>query len=342
MDLGKGMKLEMVLIPAGEFMMGSPDSDKDAADDEKPQHRVRITKPFYLGKYPVTQEQWEAVMGNNPSHFKGPKNPVEKVSWDDCQQFLGKLNAKVGQSEAGSSQLPTEAQWEYACRAGSTTKYCFGDDERSWANMPGIKKLGRQAASGGREEAECLGALRHARERVGVVPGLVDDGYYAKSPLDDPIGPATGSLRVYHGGGWGNDLWYCRSACRGGGDPKFRQVTKDSAYPKLRRTSEPAPASPAPAPCSAASEVRGPPGPPTLPLYYCLGTRGVRATPSCMPWLRRKQSTSSHILPMSRAYHRTLHIGCRWLSSQSPLANLFHRATRSLPRWQDPCPHSRP
>ena len=77
MDLGGGVKLEMVLIPAGEFLMGSPDSDKDAATDEKPQHRVRITKPFYLGKYLVTQEQWEAVMGNNPSHFKGPKNPVE-------------------------------------------------------------------------------------------------------------------------------------------------------------------------------------------------------------------------------------------------------------------------
>ena len=126
-DLGKGVKLEMVLIPAGEFMMGSPDSDKDAHDDEKPQHRVRITKPFYLGKYLVTQEQWEAVMGNNPSHFKGPKNPVEQVSWDDCQEFLDRLN-EVGRS-GGKFQLPSEAQWEYACRAGSTTRYCFGDDE---------------------------------------------------------------------------------------------------------------------------------------------------------------------------------------------------------------------
>ena len=127
-DLGNGVKLEMVLIPAGEFLMGSPDSDKDAAGDEKPQHRVRITKPFYLGKYLVTQEQWEAVMGNNPSNFKGPKNPVEQVSWDDCQQFLEKLNAKSGPRD-GKFQLPTEAQWEYACRAGSTTRYCFGDDE---------------------------------------------------------------------------------------------------------------------------------------------------------------------------------------------------------------------
>ena len=127
-ELGKGVKLEMVLIPAGEFMMGSPDSDKDALSWEKPQHRVRITKPFYLGKYQVTQEQWEAVMGNNPSYFKGPKNPVERVSWEDCQQFLGKLNAK-SVAGGGKFQLPNEAQWEYACRAGSKTRYCFGDDE---------------------------------------------------------------------------------------------------------------------------------------------------------------------------------------------------------------------
>ena len=89
---------------------------------------MRITKPFYLGKYLVTQEQWEAVMRDNPSCFEGPKNPVDSVSWNDCQQFLGKLNAKSA-AGGGKFQLPSEAQWEYACRAGSTTRYCFGDDE---------------------------------------------------------------------------------------------------------------------------------------------------------------------------------------------------------------------
>ena len=88
---------------------------------------MTITKPFVMGKYLVTQEQWEAVTGNNPSDSKEPKNPVERVNWDGCQQFLTKLNEKL--PGGGKFQLPTEAQWEYACRAGRTEKYCFGDDE---------------------------------------------------------------------------------------------------------------------------------------------------------------------------------------------------------------------
>ncbi|MGO8744610.1 MAG: formylglycine-generating enzyme family protein, partial [Thermoguttaceae bacterium] len=127
-DLGGGVKMELVLIPVGEFVMGSPDSDKDAAPNEKPQHRVRITKPYYLGKHLVTQEQWEALMGSNPSQSKGPKNPVTLVSWQHCQVFLGKLNAKTA-GQGGKFVLPSEAQWEYACRAGTTTKYGFGDEE---------------------------------------------------------------------------------------------------------------------------------------------------------------------------------------------------------------------
>ena len=131
-DLGNGVKLEMVLIPTAEFMMGTAGSSRD----EK-QHRVRITKPFCLGKYLVTQEQWQAVMGNNPSYFRGERNPVEKVSWDDCQEFIKKLNAKVG---GGEFSLPTEAQWEYSCRAGSTGKYCFGDDVASLGDYACIRR----------------------------------------------------------------------------------------------------------------------------------------------------------------------------------------------------------
>ncbi len=213
-DLGKGVKLEMVLIPAGEFMMGSPDSHKDADAEEKPQHRVRITKPFYLGKYPVTQEQWEAVMGDNPSYFKGPKNPVELVSWEDCQQFLGKLNAKSA-AGGGKFQLPSEAQWEYACRAGSKTRYCFGDDE---------KQLREYAWYQGNSDDK----THPVGEKKPNAWGLYDmhgnvwewcqdwwkDGYYKESPVDDPTGPTEGSGRVFRGGSWHDQARDCQSARR--------------------------------------------------------------------------------------------------------------------------------
>jgi formylglycine-generating enzyme required for sulfatase activity len=120
-DLGGGVKMEFVLIPAGSFMMGSSDIYRD----RKPVHKVTIGKAFYLGKYEVTQEQWEKVMGNNPSEFKGTKNPVERVNWNKCQEFVVRLSNTV---QGRTFRLPTEAEWEYACRAGSTTDYCFGDD----------------------------------------------------------------------------------------------------------------------------------------------------------------------------------------------------------------------
>jgi formylglycine-generating enzyme required for sulfatase activity len=116
--------LEMVSLPAGEFLMGSPDSDPDASDDENPQHQVKVNS-FKIGKYPITQAQYEAVMETNPSYFKNnPQNPVEKVSWDDAQAFCQKLSEITGKTY----RLPTEAEWEYACRAGTTTRYYFGDD----------------------------------------------------------------------------------------------------------------------------------------------------------------------------------------------------------------------
>jgi len=214
-DLGKGVKLELVLIPAGEFMMGSPDSDKNAESWEKPQHRVRITKPFYLGKYPVTQEQWEAVMGNNPSYFKGrPENPVEGLRWDDCQQFLGKLNAKSAAGE-GKFQLPTEAQWEYACRAGSKTQYCFGDDESKLGDCAWYdKNSDRKTHPVGEKKPNAWGLY----DMHGNIQELCQDwwqyGYYKDSPVDDPTGAATGSDRVLRGGGCTNPAGYCRSAYR--------------------------------------------------------------------------------------------------------------------------------
>ncbi len=116
------LDMEFVLIPAGDFSMGSA----NGANDARPVHTVRISREFYLGKYEVTQGQWEAVMGTNPSQFKGEsKRPVEQVSWEDAQEFIRKLNVKEGGTKY---RLPTEAEWEYAARAGSTTAYSFGDD----------------------------------------------------------------------------------------------------------------------------------------------------------------------------------------------------------------------
>ena len=223
-DLGGGVKLELVLIPAGEFLMGSPDSEKDGASDEKSQHKVRITKPFYLGKCLVTQEQWEAVMGSNPSKFKGPKNPVETVSWDDCQKFLGKLNAKSA-AGGGTFQLPTEAQWEYACRAGSKTRYSFGDDKTRLGDYAWYGKNSHKPHPVGEKKPNAWGLYDVHGNVWEWCQDRYDGGYYAKSPMDDPTGPTGGSSRVIRGGGWLNPAGRCRSAYRYGNRPGYRSYT---------------------------------------------------------------------------------------------------------------------
>ena len=125
-ELRNSIGMEFVLIPAGEFEMGSPSSETGRSDNEGPVHRVTISQTFYLGKYEVTQEQWEAVMGSNPSYFFrcGSTCPVEQVSWEDVQGFIEELNQREG---VGRYRLPTEAEWEYAARAGTQTAYHFGN-----------------------------------------------------------------------------------------------------------------------------------------------------------------------------------------------------------------------
>ena len=123
LDLGSGVTMELILLPAGDFLMGSPPDEEGRGTDEGPRHSVRIAEPFYLGKCEVTQTQWKAVMGNTPSDVKGDNLPVTNVSWDDCRQFCRKLSERGGRQ----IRLPTEAEWEYACRAGTTTAYSFGN-----------------------------------------------------------------------------------------------------------------------------------------------------------------------------------------------------------------------
>ena len=160
-----GMKLAS--IDAGEFMMGSLKADPDMLSDEKPQHRVRITKPFYLGVYKVTQQQYEQVMGGNPSLYKGnPQLPVERVSWDDAVEFCRRLSDKEG----ASYRLPTEAEWEYACRAGGTARYGFGDDAKELGDYAWWAENARAQDPHGRpEEAQRLGVVRHVGQPAGMV-----------------------------------------------------------------------------------------------------------------------------------------------------------------------------
>jgi formylglycine-generating enzyme required for sulfatase activity len=223
-DLGGGVKMEMVLIPAGEFLMGSPDSDKDAFDEEKPQHRVRITKPFYLGKYLVTQGEYERVMGENPSFFCksgvakekiGDKDtsrfPVEDVWWEDAVKFCKRLSEK----EKKEYRLPTEAQWEYACRAGSKTRCYFGDDEKRLGEYAWYDdNSGLSTHPVGLKKPNAWGLYDMHGNVFEWCQDWLGEDYYAKSSVDNPTGPVTGWDRVIRGGSWNNQAKHCRSAVR--------------------------------------------------------------------------------------------------------------------------------
>jgi formylglycine-generating enzyme required for sulfatase activity/serine/threonine protein kinase len=189
-DLSKGIKLEMIIIPAGKFLMGSPTTEVGRKNDET-QHEVSLTKPFYLGKYEVTQEQWKEVMGNNPSlSVKGSKLPVTDVSWDDCQDFIKKLNAKTN----GSYRLPSEAEWEYACRAGTTTAYSFGDNLTK--NEANVKDSSAKLVGSYKPNAFGLYDMH------GNVCEWCEDwkADYLEGSVTDPKGPGKGGRRVLRGG----------------------------------------------------------------------------------------------------------------------------------------------
>jgi formylglycine-generating enzyme required for sulfatase activity len=237
-----GMKLK--LIPAGDFLMGSAKSpqelvrlfnldERDATyfAGEQPQHRVRITKPFYLGLTEVTQGQWESVMGTRPwsgeSRVKvGTDYPATYMTWEDAAAFCRKLSDKEGRKY----RPPTEAEWEYACRAGTTKAFHFGDgpsglDEYAWWG-------GFRGAGNCREEKypHRVGQRRTNTWGLYDMHGNVwewctdwyDEDYYGKSPNADPTGPATGSNRVIRGGAWASEAMYCRSALRDKDAPDFR------------------------------------------------------------------------------------------------------------------------
>ena len=216
-DLGGGVKLTLVLIPAGEFLMGSPESELRRVWNEA-QHRVTISKPFWIGKYEVTQEQWRAVMRRNRSRFKDPKRPVEQASWNDIQLFLKALNARV---PGGGFGLPTEAQWEYACRAGTATPFHVGETiSTDQADFNGEAPYGTSPVGVHRKETVPVGsfppnAWGH-HDMHGNVWEWCQDWYapYPKGAQTDPRGPDEGERRVLRGGGWLIVAAFARSACR--------------------------------------------------------------------------------------------------------------------------------
>jgi formylglycine-generating enzyme required for sulfatase activity len=209
--------MEFVRIPAGEFRMGSNDGDTD----ERPVHTVRISRPFDLGKYEVTQAQWEAVMRINPSHFTGdPNRPVENVSWEDVQAFIRKLNAKEGDTPY---RLPTEAEWEYAARAGTTTAFSFGNDAIQLGDYAWYYENSESRTHPvGQKKPNAWGLY----DIHGNVWEWVQDWYgtYPAETITDPQGPSSGSGRVFRGGCWSHDAGYCRSAIRRGAAPGYRDV----------------------------------------------------------------------------------------------------------------------
>jgi formylglycine-generating enzyme required for sulfatase activity len=161
-------------------------------------------------------------MGNNPSSLVGPKNPVEMVSWDDCQRFLAKLNANFSRRE-GRFALPTEAQWEYACRAGNTSRFCCGDDESQLGEYAWYKaNSDGKTHPVGQKQPNPWGLYDTHGNVWEWCADWCDESYYAKSPTDDPVGPSEGSGRVARGGSWRSVTRYCRSASRGYGGPERR------------------------------------------------------------------------------------------------------------------------
>ena len=241
LDLGDKVTMKLVLIPSGKFMMGSPENEKYRQQNEGPQHEVTISKAFYMGKNLVTQEQYKKVMGSNPSNFRGEQNPVEVVSWDDAQEFCKKLSTTSGKT----IRLPTEAEWEYSCRAGSTTAFCFGDDDKDLADYAWY---GSNPEVKGCPPGNSNNIPHPVGQKKPNAWGLYDMhsnlwewcqdwyGSYLADAVTDPQGAARGTERVVRGGSWYGNSGNCRSAyrlryipTRRGGNVGFRVVAGASS-----------------------------------------------------------------------------------------------------------------
>lgn len=213
----KGISIDMVRVEAGTFTMGATPEMKEPFDWEKPTHQVTLTNDYYIGKYEVTQALWKAVMGNNPSIFKGDNLPVEQVSWDDCQEFIRKLNRITDKT----FRLPTEAEWEYAARGGKKSRgYQYSGSNNLSDVAWYADNSGSKTHAIGSKQANELGIY----DMTGNVGEWCQDWYgrYDGSSQVTPTGAASGSNRVRRGGCWFSTARFCRSSFRGGISPGNR------------------------------------------------------------------------------------------------------------------------
>lgn len=235
-DSRKPVEPEMIEIPPGGFLMGAPASEEGSFNDERPQHMVTLAS-FYIGKFAVTQEEWRVVadlpsfgceLKPDPSHFKGDDRPVESVSWHEAKEFCARLSNATGKPY----RLPTEAEWEYACRAGTETPFAFGETiTPDLVNYDGNYPYGGAAKGKYRRETVAVGSLGVANgyglyDMHGNVWEWCEDRYgsYEEGAVTDPVGPGTGKYRVLRGGSWDALGCYCRSACRDYLQPAFHYL----------------------------------------------------------------------------------------------------------------------
>jgi len=209
-EIARGVSVAMCWVPAGSFTMGSPVSEAGRSNNEE-QAQVRLSHGFWLAKTECAQKTWRAVTGTNPSQFQGEDLPVEQVSWNDCQGFIGKLRQPGG---GWRFDLPTEAQWEYACRAGTTGPYAGNLDAMGWYSA----NSGGRTHPVGTKQANAWGL----QDMHGNVWEWCRDAYGANLPGGTDPEVKNGAFRVFRGGSWGAPGTYCRSAVRGRNGPGYR------------------------------------------------------------------------------------------------------------------------
>ncbi|MGB3508907.1 MAG: formylglycine-generating enzyme family protein [Microcoleaceae cyanobacterium] len=219
-DLGNSIKLEMVYIPGGSFLMGSPENEEGRNKNESPQHQVTL-QPFYMSKYPITQNQYQAIMGENPSEFKGGNRPVGNVNWHNAREFCTKLSLKTGKTY----RLPSESQWEYACRARTTTPFYFGETITSeLVNYNGNYHYANAPKGRYREQTTDVGSFPPNAFGLYDMHGNVWEwcqdiwhDNYNGAPIDGSAWETGGdsNTRLFRGGSWIIYSWDCRCARRG-------------------------------------------------------------------------------------------------------------------------------